>query len=69
MTKKGSSIVIGRDSKDNLADYSESSEYFDHSLHGDPSLEDSLNTVRGIMMGVLLSIPIWALIIFLVFLK
>lgn len=69
MTKKVPIIVIGRDSKNNLADYSESSEYFDHSLHGDPSFENSLNTVRGIMMGILLSIPIWVLIIFLVFLK
>lgn len=69
MTKDDLSIVIDKNSKDTLADYSESSEYFDHSFHGDPSFEESLNTVRGIMMGVLLSIPVWALIIFLVFLK
>lgn len=69
MTKKDLSLAIGNDSKENLADYSESSEYFDHSFHGNPSYEESLDAVRGIMMGILLSIPIWALIIFLVFLK
>lgn len=69
MTKKDLSLVMGKDSKDNLVDYSESSEYFDHSFHGNPYAEESLSAVRGIMMGVLLSIPIWALIIFFVFLK
>jgi hypothetical protein len=68
MTKEGLSIIVDKDSIDNVSSYTERSKYFDHSLEENPYLEDSLRVFRGILMGILISIPLWILILSLIFL-
>jgi hypothetical protein len=63
MAKEGLNISVNKDAVYQV----ENSNFFEHSLEENPYAEDPLKTAKGFMMGVLISIPLWMLILALIF--